>query len=181
MTRPGPIKNTQDSFPWTLDLNPWLTHTSYDSHFAYWWMSPYDSSLAYWSPYWYYYSFMTHWLFSSLSDAHSAQLLIHYCTITHTLTHGLVLYLDTDPPVYKSALDIPKTSDLTWLFSRIPCTPLYFLTSHNTSSFLETPLTWVIPWNTKPFQKAPLSAALPSHLYHLLLPWKTGTLTSDWS
>jgi hypothetical protein len=125
---------------------------------------------------------LTHYLFSSLSDAHSAWLLIHYCT----LTHGLVLYLDMDPPVYKSALDIPKTSDLTWLFSRpfplmvtisvtipyqeLPCIPL---ASCNTKPFLK-PSSLSALWNTKSFQKAPLSVALPSHLYHLLLPWKIG-------
>jgi hypothetical protein len=31
------------------------------------------------------------------------------------MTHSLVLYLDTDLPIYKSALSILKTSDLTWL------------------------------------------------------------------
>jgi hypothetical protein len=34
-----------------------------------------------------------------------------------TLTHSPILYLDTDLPIYKSALSIPKTSDLTWLSS----------------------------------------------------------------
>ena len=58
---------------------------------------------------------MTHYLFSSLSDAHSAHLLIHY----YTMTHSPVLYLDTESPVYKSALSVPKTSDLTWLLSQL--------------------------------------------------------------
>ena len=56
---------------------------------------------------------MTRYLFSSLSDAHSAHLLIHY----YTMTHSLILYLDTESPVYKLALSIPKISDLTWLLS----------------------------------------------------------------
>jgi hypothetical protein len=30
-----------------------------------------------------------------------------------------VLYLDMDPYVYKTALSIPKTSDLSWLSSRL--------------------------------------------------------------
>jgi hypothetical protein len=37
----------------------------------------------------------------------------------------LVLYLDTDRYVYKTALSIPKTSDLSWLPSRLlSCTLL---------------------------------------------------------
>jgi hypothetical protein len=47
-----------------------------------------------------------------------------------------VLYLDTDPYVYKTALSVPKTSDLSWLLS---CTknPLYPPASRNTRPFLE--------------------------------------------
>jgi hypothetical protein len=37
-----------------------------------------------------------------------------YYTLTHLLTHSPVLYLDTESPIYKSALSIPKASDLTW-------------------------------------------------------------------
>jgi hypothetical protein len=44
---------------------------------------------------------LTPYLFSLLSDAHSACLLIHYCTLTHPPNSSPVLYLDTDPAVYK--------------------------------------------------------------------------------
>jgi hypothetical protein len=36
-----------------------------------------------------------------------------YYTLLIDLTHSPILYLDTDPPIYKSVLSIPKTSDLT--------------------------------------------------------------------
>jgi hypothetical protein len=41
-----------------------------------------------------------------------------YCTITHAHDSFPILYLDTGSPIYKSALSIPKTSDLTWLSSQ---------------------------------------------------------------
>jgi hypothetical protein len=172
-------------------------------------MSPYDSSLAYWSLY--------HLLIMSPYDSfwlitYSARWVmltqLTYWSITvHLLiplTHPPVLYLDMDPPVYKSALSIPKTSDLTWLLSRpfpltviflitsqlsswylVPPEPsLYLLATHNPRLFLEPSCLSVLQ-NIKTFQKVPLSAALPSHPYHLpltlknrhLLPW-TG-LSSD--
>jgi hypothetical protein len=82
----------------------------------------------------------------------------------------LVLYLDMDCYVYKTALSIPKTSDLSWLSSPhgyhpVPRT-LYPLVAILDPSLNHS--TKVILRNTKSFQKAPLSAALPSHLYHLL-------------
>jgi hypothetical protein len=42
------------------------------------------------------------------------------------MTHSLVLYLDTESPVYKSALSISKTSDLTWLSSPHGYSPDYY-------------------------------------------------------
>jgi hypothetical protein len=56
---------------------------------------------------------LTHYLFSLLSDAHSAHLLDTYSSYDSFL----VLYLDTESPIYKLALSVPKTSDLTWLSS----------------------------------------------------------------
>jgi hypothetical protein len=47
-----------------------------------------------------------------------------------------VLYLDTDPYVYKTALSVPKTSDLSWLSSHTK-NPLYPLASCNTRPFLK--------------------------------------------
>jgi hypothetical protein len=46
------------------------------------------------------------------------------------LTYGLVLYLDTDPPVYKLALDVPKDlrSDLVTFPYQEPPVPLLLLT-----------------------------------------------------
>jgi hypothetical protein len=72
-------------------------------------------------------SHLNYWSWVLMTHYDSLLIQLDYWSITvHlliTLTHGLVLYLDMDPPVYKSALDVPKTSDLTWLFSQIPCTP----------------------------------------------------------
>jgi hypothetical protein len=59
---------------------------------------------------------LTHYLFSLLSDAHSAHLLY----LLRLMTHSLVLYLDIGSATYNSALSIPKTSDLTWLLSQLP-------------------------------------------------------------
>jgi hypothetical protein len=35
------------------------------------------------------------------------------------MTHDSVLYLDMDLPVYKTASNVPKTSDLSWLSSQL--------------------------------------------------------------
>jgi hypothetical protein len=69
-----------------------------------------------------------------------------------------------DLPVYKLALDIPKTSDLTWLLSHTKNPPVPSPASCNTRPFLEPSCLSVLQ-NIKSFQKAPLSAALPSRLY----------------
>jgi hypothetical protein len=40
-----------------------------------------------------------------------------YWSPYYTMTHFSVLYLDMDLPIYKTASDVPKTSDLSWLLS----------------------------------------------------------------
>jgi hypothetical protein len=49
---------------------------------------------------------LTHLIVSLLSDAHSARLLIITVPLLICITHGLVLYLDTDRHVYKSPLKV---------------------------------------------------------------------------
>ena len=115
---------------------------------------------------------------SSDCSAHWVMLTqLDYWSITVRLLMDPVLYLDIDCYLYKTALSIPKTSDLSWLSSHTK-NPLYPLASCNTRPFLE-PLYWVILRNTKTFQKAPLSAALPSRLYHLLCLERQASWTSN--
>jgi hypothetical protein len=81
---------------------------------------------------------LTHYLLISLSDAHSAHLLYTYSYLWLTLWLIHCTIIRHDPLVYKSALSIPKTSDLTWLPSWLSPlviihtkNPPISLTSHN--------------------------------------------------